>query len=81
MGKRSHNGYSAKVAEMTMQDIKPERVYTLQQAADYLQVHVNTVRRWVKTGIVPGFKVGKFWRIYGRDLLALNKPTKAPEEG
>lgn len=59
-------------------EIKPEGVYTLKQAAEYLQVHVNTVRRWVKQGIIPAFKVGKFWRIYGRDLLNLDK---RPREG
>lgn len=55
-------------------------VYTVEQAAEYLQVHYNTIRRWIKQGVIPAFKIGRFWRIYGRDLLALNKLGESEEE-
>ncbi len=29
-----------------------------QEAADYLQVHVNTVRRWAREGAIPAAKLG-----------------------
>ena len=60
--------------------IEQEGAYTIEQAAEYLQVHYNTIRRWIKQGIIPAFKVGRFWRIYGRDLLALNKLGESEEE-
>jgi len=61
--------------------IEPGGLYTLEQAAEYLQVHYTTMRRWAKQGIIPAFKVGdRFWRIYGRDLLALNKMGELEEE-
>jgi len=53
--------------------IEPDKVYTLQEARDYLKVSYSTMLRWVKQGTFPAFKVGKFWRVYGRDLLTLNK--------
>lgn len=61
--------------------IEPGGLYTLEQAAEYLQVHYTTMRRWAKQGTIPAFKVGgRFWRIYGRDLLALNKTRESEEE-
>jgi excisionase family DNA binding protein len=35
---------------------------TLQQVAEYLQVHVMTLYRWAKKGAIPAFKVGNRWR-------------------
>lgn len=60
--------------------IEHEGVYTVEQAAEYLQVHYNTIRRWIKQGVIPAFKIGRFWRIYGRALLALNKLEESEEE-
>ena len=31
---------------------------TTEEAAEYLQVHVNTVRRWARTGVIPAAKLG-----------------------
>ena len=53
--------------------VKPEGIYTLDETARYLKVSYNTLWRWIKQGNFPAFKVGKFWRIYGRDLLTLDK--------
>jgi excisionase family DNA binding protein len=59
--------------------IEAERVYTLEEAAEYLKVSYTTIQRWVNRGTIPAFKVGRFWRVYGRDLLSLNK-LGGPEE-
>jgi excisionase family DNA binding protein len=40
-----------------------DRVLTLQQAADFLQIDVNTLRVLVRHGKVPGAKVGRQWRL------------------
>ena len=31
---------------------------TTEEAADYLQVHVNTLRRWAREGVIPAAKLG-----------------------
>ena len=31
---------------------------TTEEAADYLRVHVNTVRRWAREGTIPAAKLG-----------------------
>ncbi len=59
---------------------KPKEVYTLQEAAEYLKVTYGTALRWVTQGNLPAFKVGKFWRVYGRDLLTLNELGGLKEE-
>jgi len=42
---------------------------TLEQVADLLQVHYNTVYRWVVIErILPGFQVVRHWRVKKEDL-------------
>ena len=31
---------------------------TTEEAAEYLQVHVNTLRRWARDGVIPAAKLG-----------------------
>ena len=60
--------------------VESGEVYTLREAAEYLKVSYTTMLRWVTKGTFPAFKIGKFWRIYGRDLLTLNKRGESEEE-
>jgi len=41
---------------------------TPQDVSDHLQVSVYTVRRWIKQGELPAYKVGRLWRIKREDL-------------
>jgi excisionase family DNA binding protein len=36
---------------------------TPQEVSDLLRVSVYTVRRWIKEGHLPAYKVGRGWRI------------------
>ncbi len=38
------------------------------QAARELSVHQETVRRWLRQGVLPGCKVGTLWFIARQDL-------------
>ena len=38
------------------------QVMTTQEIAKYLGVHEMTVYRWLKKGVLPGFKIGGRWR-------------------
>lgn len=39
-------------------------VMTLKEAAEYLNVHCDTLRRRAKNGTIPAFKIGTDWRFY-----------------
>ena len=39
-------------------------VLTLKEAAEYLNVHRDTLRRRAKNGTIPAFKIGTDWRFY-----------------
>lgn len=43
---------------------------TPKEVSNILQVSVYTVRRWIKEGELPAYKVGRLWRI---DKVDLNK--------
>jgi excisionase family DNA binding protein len=40
----------------------PKVVFTLKEVAEYLNVHPDTIRRYVKRGQLPAFKIGTDWR-------------------
>lgn len=44
------------------------RILTVEQAAEKLQVRPNTVRSWLKHGKIPGRKIGRIYRISESDL-------------
>jgi len=49
---------------------------TINQAADYLQMNPQVVRRWLRGKKLPGFKVGREWRIDEKDMAALIDEAK-----
>jgi len=49
----------------------PAELYTFltpQEVSGLLRVSVQTVRRWIKDGELPAYKVGRGWRIRKGDL-------------
>ena len=60
------NGAEPKMKEPA----RPERtqIMTTKEIAKYLGVHEMTVYRWLKKGVLPGFKIGGRWRSK-KDLL------------
>lgn len=46
---------------------------TPKQAAQLLQLHINTVRKMLLTGQLPGFKIGDNWRIDPDDIAKLKE--------
>ncbi len=63
------NGSEPKFKDVPGQQ-RPERtqIMTTKEIAKYLGVHEMTVYRWLKKGILPGFKIGGRWRSK-KDLL------------
>jgi len=50
-----------------------ERIYTLQQVADLLEFHPNTIRRWILRGDLVASGLGGQYRIRQSDLDDLMK--------
>ena len=51
-----------------------ERPFSLKEASEYLGVSTVTLRRWIKSGKLSGYKIG---RAYSFDVLDLKKFKKA----
>jgi len=63
-----------------MKNIKPNQVYTTEEAQEYLKVSNSTIKRFLKNGIINANKVGGRYKILGNELLRLVSPeieTKA----
>jgi excisionase family DNA binding protein len=51
---------------------------TPEEVAARLKVQPRTVQEWLRTGRLPGLKLGKLWRIRESDLEAFLSPPVAP---
>ena len=40
----------------------PDRIMTVAELSEYLRVHPSTIYKLLRTGDLPGFKVGSDWR-------------------
>ncbi len=52
-------------------EISPNTYYTLDETAVMLRISRRRVRHLLETGRANGVKIGRSWRILGRDLLKL----------
>lgn len=55
---------------LTVHAAEQQPFLTPQEVSDLLRVSVYTVRRWIKDGELPAYKVGRGWRISESDLDA-----------
>jgi excisionase family DNA binding protein len=54
-------------------------VITPAEVAALLQIHVKTVYRLVRQGVLPGRQIGRRWRFSRTEILALvSSPWQAP---
>jgi excisionase family DNA binding protein len=59
--------------------IKDREVMTVEQAADYLQVHENTVYKAIKDKKLQASKVGRHYRIQKSDIIKYLEKLKNDE--
>ena len=52
-------------------EIRPNTYYTLEETAALLRVSRGSIRELLESGAARGIKIGRHWRILGRDLLQL----------
>jgi len=55
-------------------EIKPNEIYTTLEVQKLLKVSASTTMRLIKKGIIRTAKVGKQYRILGKELLRLVSP-------
>jgi len=63
-----------------------ESYYSPEQVAEKLGMHVKTIQRYIRTGMLPATRIGNRWRVLEGDLAAFtraNRPEKSaqPERG
>lgn len=56
-------------------EIKANEVYTTEEAQKLLKVSPSTTMRLIKKGIIRTAKVGRQYRIMGKELLRLVSPN------
>ena len=52
-----------------MTAFRDERLLTIAQVAERLQLTENTIRKYVRAGSLPALKAGRVWRVRESDLL------------
>ena len=57
-----------------MPEIKPNEVYTTEEARNFLKISESTIKRHLKNGILKANKVGGRYRIWGKEILRLVSP-------
>ena len=62
-------------------EIKPNEVYTTQEVQEILKISSSTTMRLIKKNIIRTAKVGKQYRIMGKELLRLVSPKLEDKVG
>ncbi len=57
-----------------MTEIRPNEVYTTQEAQEMLKISNSTMKRLLKKGLIRANKIGKQYRILGHELLKILSP-------
>ena len=57
-----------------MSEIKPNEIYTTEEAQDFLKISNSTIKRLLKKGLLRAYKVGGQYRIWGSEILRLVSP-------
>lgn len=77
-------------SQQTKPSPAPSSLLTIQDVAAHLQVSSHTVRRWLRTGELRGYKIGRGWRVAPEELRSWiaahahsldGAPAAAPAEG
>lgn len=56
------------------EEIRPNSVYTTSEVEGLLRVSNSTMKRLLKKGIIRANKIGKQYRILGKEILRLVSP-------
>ena len=62
-------------------EIQENEVYTPQETQELLKVSSSTVTRMIKKGLIRAAKVGKQYRIMGKEILRVLSPKLEDQVG
>lgn len=62
-------------------DIKENSVYTVKEAEEILKISPSTMHRLLKKGLIRAAKVGKQYRILGKEILRVVSPKLEDKVG
>ena len=48
---------------------------TLDEVAQFLKIHKNTLRRWIREGRIQGHKIGRKWTFLKSEIIGLIKES------
>ncbi len=57
-----------------------QEILTVEQAAEYLQVHKMTLYRYIREGLLPAVRLGKMYRLFRRDIEAFLDAQRHPSD-
>lgn len=52
-----------------------KQFYTIQETADLLGVHHQTIRNWIRQGTLKAAKLGTHWRISAEEIARFVNPA------
>lgn len=61
--------------------LKSDEIYTTQEAQRILKLSKSTMMRMIKSGIISAAKLGRQYRIIGKELLRLVSPKLEDQVG
>lgn len=64
-----------------MRELKPDLIYTREEAQEVLRVSRATIGKLLTSRALAAAKVGRDWRIQGRDILAYLEAGKEIQHG
>lgn len=59
---------------LNIMSIDPEQIYTTNEAQEILKVSSSTMKRLLKKGLIRANKVGRQYRVFGKELLRVLSP-------
>lgn len=62
---------------MCNEDVK---LYIPEEVADLLGFKTRTIKEWLRTGKIPGIKIGNNWRVRQKDLAEFLEKQKSGGE-
>lgn len=45
-----------------------DEVYTVEEVSSKLKIPEETIRQYLRKGILKGSRIGRYWRITGKDI-------------